>query len=560
MLRRCKSLLSMLSLLVVVTMAHGFPVQTNTWTVSPTGPNVITHNIPQGESQVFNFTFSPTNNMTGMTCVYFYRHSTMTNWWSITGSVSNATATIPWGNSNDAGYSKYEGWIRVLSDDYPTYKIKLKLSMISTPGFVPNTTLLTNATAVIDWSDYASYTNTSTHGPVRGGAGIGVVTNLDGSLTFSVSGAGSGDVVGPSSATADDIVLFDGTTGKLIKDSGAKLSDYLTTTGDGSGLSGVVTSESDPIVGAVTGLIKADGGGNISAAVENTDYQGVLAEGAFVDGDKTKLDGIEVLADVTDETNVTAAGAGMTNAYNTWATSNLWEGDMYFDGAGYFDIDAAGNRLFIKDVEGVDVMAWSDGSRRLYDGAGNQLIVMAEAAAPVLNYVASNGMWKVNGTATNGDQIVNYSTATNLIATLAPASSLADVLAVGNDANSLAITNLASIEIDGDSITGVITNGVLELDGSEAMTGDLNMGGNLITNASDGSYTGTLATTTLVADYLPLAGGTLTGQLTAETNIVLASGSRIYIGTNMYLTTTSTSTNWTFGRLDSTNTVICPIP
>lgn len=33
-------------------------------------------------------------------------------------------------------------------------------------------------------------------------------------------GGGSGDVVGPGSATADAIVLFDSTTGKLIKDSG----------------------------------------------------------------------------------------------------------------------------------------------------------------------------------------------------------------------------------------------------------------------------------------------------------------------------------------------------
>ena len=35
------------------------------------------------------------------------------------------------------------------------------------------------------------------------------------------------------------------------------------------------------------------------------------AEGAFVDGDKTKLDGIEAGADVTDTANVTAAGALM---------------------------------------------------------------------------------------------------------------------------------------------------------------------------------------------------------------------------------------------------------
>ena len=39
--------------------------------------------------------------------------------------------------------------------------------------------------------------------------------------------------------------------------------------------------------------------------------QAALSEGAFVDGDKTKLDGIEASADVTDATNVEAAGALM---------------------------------------------------------------------------------------------------------------------------------------------------------------------------------------------------------------------------------------------------------
>lgn len=43
----------------------------------------------------------------------------------------------------------------------------------------------------------------------------------------------------------------------------------------------------------------------------STLYQAILAEGAFVDGDKTKLDGIETGADVTDSTNVDAAGATM---------------------------------------------------------------------------------------------------------------------------------------------------------------------------------------------------------------------------------------------------------
>ena len=102
----------------------------------------------------------------------------------------------------------------------------------------------------------------------------------------------------------------------------------------------------------ITGILKGDGA-NVSAAVEDTDYQGVPAEGAFVDGDKTKLDGIEAGAtgdqtgaeikslyeaeadtnaftdaeksklagieagaDVTDATNVDAAGAVMESDYS----------------------------------------------------------------------------------------------------------------------------------------------------------------------------------------------------------------------------------------------------
>ena len=63
-------------------------------------------------------------------------------------------------------------------------------------------------------------------------------------------------------------------------------------------------------VSAYSGLIKISGGAT-AQAVADTDYQSVLSEGAFADGDKTKLDGIEASADVTDTANVTAAGALM---------------------------------------------------------------------------------------------------------------------------------------------------------------------------------------------------------------------------------------------------------
>lgn len=45
-----------------------------------------------------------------------------------------------------------------------------------------------------------------------------------GVVSLKSSGGGTGDVVGPASATANAIVLFDGTTGKLIKDSATTIS------------------------------------------------------------------------------------------------------------------------------------------------------------------------------------------------------------------------------------------------------------------------------------------------------------------------------------------------
>ncbi len=86
------------------------------------------------------------------------------------------------------------------------------------------------------------------------------------------------------------------------------------TTAENVEAAGAVMNETDPVVGAVTGIVKADGSGNISAAVADIDYQSVPAEGAFADGDKTKLSGIEESADVTDAENVEAAGALMASA------------------------------------------------------------------------------------------------------------------------------------------------------------------------------------------------------------------------------------------------------
>lgn len=57
-------------------------------------------------------------------------------------------------------------------------------------------------------------------------------------------------------------------------------------------------------------------------ALDTSTLQAKPTEGAFVDGDKTKLAGIETGADVTDATNVNAAGATMNT--DTDVSGNSW--------------------------------------------------------------------------------------------------------------------------------------------------------------------------------------------------------------------------------------------
>jgi hypothetical protein len=74
-----------------------------------------------------------------------------------------------------------------------------------------------------------------------GTLGQALVTNGSKKLSWVSGGtAGIGDVVGPSSSTSTNLATFDGTTGKLIQDSGIPSGDLVTMDGAGSVTSGNV--------------------------------------------------------------------------------------------------------------------------------------------------------------------------------------------------------------------------------------------------------------------------------------------------------------------------------
>ena len=139
------------------------------------------------------------------------------------------------------------------------------------------------------------------------GANITLTTNaLTDSVTITAAG-GSGNVVGPASATNGAFALFDTTTGKLLKNGsvpgGAATLNVGTTAGTvAAGDDSRLTNARTPTAHASTHIT-----GGTDAIQSATSAQNGLATATQI----TKLDGIEAGADVTDATNVAAAGAVM---------------------------------------------------------------------------------------------------------------------------------------------------------------------------------------------------------------------------------------------------------
>jgi hypothetical protein len=128
----------------------------------------------------------------------------------------------------------------------------------------------TTATSGTDYAPATSGTSILYGNGSGGFSNVTVGTGLSFSAgTLSATGAGgSGDVVGPSSATDNQIALFDSTTGKLIK--------AASTTGLLKASSGVIaaaTSGTDyaPATSG-TSILKGSGSGGFSNATAGTDY------------------------------------------------------------------------------------------------------------------------------------------------------------------------------------------------------------------------------------------------------------------------------------------------
>jgi hypothetical protein len=195
--------------------------------------------------------------------------------------------------------------------------------------------------------------NTLSKATLTQGTGI-TITNGNGTITIAASGGGSsGDVVGPASSTANGVALFDGTTGKLLKDSSA--TDGLIhglTVGRGAG-----SVSTNTVLGA--SALQANTTGSNSVVVGNqagyTNSTGI--QNVFI-GNQAGY-----FATGRDSTFVgTGAGGAITSG-----TNNTIIGQYDGNGDG-LDIRTASNYAVISDGDGNRLLSTANGYSLALDG------------------------------------------------------------------------------------------------------------------------------------------------------------------------------------------------
>lgn len=187
------------------------------------------------------------------------------------------------------------------------------------------------------------------------GSALQVIRVNAGGTALEYAAAGTGDVVGPSSATDEAIVLFDGTSGKLVKNSTATINtsgalvtaSVQPTNGVLAGSTGIIstTAAAAQVLSATTTEYQISTGGITRTVTAGSSYGGLVVRQASLteaaSGTHTLLSGVIIrppsitngTATTTNATAVYIEGAptgtaSPTNVYAVWVDA----GEVRIDG------------------------------------------------------------------------------------------------------------------------------------------------------------------------------------------------------------------------------------
>lgn len=178
-------------------------------------------------------------------------------------SATIASATQAFFDNTEAGGVDVTSWLDSFDDSTNTTKGFLEYVAETDPTIRG---LFRVTGSVTDGTGYRKVTISNVYalGTPANGAALGIQFLRAGDK--GTDGGGAGDVIGPSSATDSHFVLFDGTTGKLVKGGGAKAASNIAFTPAGSVAASTVQdaiaeldSEKQPLDATLTALAALDG-------------------------------------------------------------------------------------------------------------------------------------------------------------------------------------------------------------------------------------------------------------------------------------------------------------
>ena len=135
-------------------------------------------------------------------------------------------------------------------------------------------------------------------------------------------------------------------------------------------IDGTAGAETDPVVGAISGIVKADGAGNISVAVAGTDYQAPLTSG--VDYQAPLTSGVDYQAPLTSGVDYQAPLVSGTDIKTINGSSILGSGDLTI---------AGGSGISLTDISVGAPLPASGGGELNYD-TGSGVFTFTPAAVP----------------------------------------------------------------------------------------------------------------------------------------------------------------------------------